>query len=115
MWLLVFERIILDFIFHLLYFPVWWYTGGVVHTARFFARQVRFVHAYLVPDLWLKNLFVPMFGQYDWQGRIMSFFIRLANVVVRTLMLIFWIIFMLAVCIIWPLVPVAVGYMIVRS
>lgn len=115
MWILIFERILLDFVFHFIYFPLWWYTGGLRHVAQFGGRQIRFVHAYLVPDLWLKNLFVPMFGQTDWQGRIASFFIRVVNVIVRTIMLLVWCVIVFCLCLIWPLVPLAIGYMIVHA
>ena len=32
---------------------------------------------------WAKNIFVPMFGRYDWQSRIISVFMRFVNVVGR--------------------------------
>lgn len=115
MWILVFERIVLDFVFHLVYFPLWWYTGGLRHVAQFAWRQIRYVHAYLVPDLWLKNLFVPMFGQTDWQGRIASFFIRVVNVIVRSIMLLIWSGVVFVVSLIWPLVPVVLIYFMLRA
>lgn len=33
--------------------------------------------------VWIKNLFVPMYGMYDWQSRLISFFMRLAQIVFR--------------------------------
>jgi hypothetical protein len=43
--------------------------------------QANFLHAsfclgnaQFAPGLWFLNIFVPMFGQYDWQGRSGEFF-----------------------------------------
>lgn len=115
MWILVLERILLDFILHLVYFPLWWYTGGIRYAAMFGARQVSWMNGYLVPGLWLKNIFVPMFGQNDWQGRIVSFFIRLANVIVRFFMLAVWVLFVTLICLLWPMLPIAVSYLFFAS
>jgi len=64
-------------------FPAWWYGKGLLHAAMY---AVEFVQGYarrLGVFTWAKNIFVPMFGRYDWQSRIISVFMRLANVVAR--------------------------------
>lgn len=33
----------------------------------------------------MKNLFTPMFGQYDWQSRIISVFMRSVNIIGRSI------------------------------
>lgn len=33
--------------------------------------------------LWMKNFFAPMYGQYDWTGRIVSVFVRFFVIIGR--------------------------------
>ena len=55
--------------------------------------------------IWLKNIFTPMYGQRDWSGRLISFFIRLVQIIFRGLVLIVWIFLLLALIIIWLIGP----------
>lgn len=115
MFFLVFQRIFFEAIFDVLYFPVWWYTGGAKHALIWCYGALMSGNASLAPGLWLKNIFVPMFGQYDIQGRIISFFMRLFQVIGRGIALIFW----LAVCVVlfaaWLVLPLAVVYGMITS
>lgn len=115
MWILVFQRLVLEFIFDLIYFPLWWYTSGVKLAGIFCAQLLRDGNSALAPKLWLKNIFVPMFGQYDWQGRLVSFFMRLVNVIGRSIMLLFWFFITLILFSLWLIFPVIVVYMLVIS
>lgn len=115
MWLVILQRLVLDFLLHLIYFPLWWYTGGMWHAARFCYGLYQTGNANLAPGVWLKNLFVPMFGQYDLQGRLVSFFMRLVNVIFRSLFLFIWLIVVVLLFFIWPVFPVAVIYMMLQS
>lgn len=115
MWILVAQRIIVEFVLDILLFPIWWYTGGARHALMFCVRMVKEVNVLLAPGLWLKNITVPMFGQYDIQGRIVSFFMRLANVIVRSIGLFIWVVIMVCVFFLWLLFPVFVSYMLFLS
>lgn len=67
----------------ILRFPAWWYGKGLLRAATY---AIEFVQGYartLGVMVWAKNIFVPMFGRYDWQSRIISVFMRLANVIGR--------------------------------
>lgn len=77
-------------------FPVWWYTKGIAYTTQKLVYSARRQAANFAVGLWVKNLFVPMYGQYDWQGRIISFFVRLVQIIVRSLAYATWLV-MLAV------------------
>ena len=37
--------------------------------------------------VWIRNIFVPMFGMYDWQSRLISFFMRVVQIIGRTIAL----------------------------
>ncbi len=80
----VFRDLALD----ILSFPLWWYTHGLLRMARWWRESVRGYARLLALEIWIKNLFVPMFGQYDWQSRLISIFMRLVQIVGRGLALI---------------------------
>ncbi|MBI2552719.1 hypothetical protein HYW17_05470 [Candidatus Uhrbacteria bacterium] len=95
-----------------LYTPIWWYSRGLWKQLKgvagsFVARQDA-----LAIDVWLKNLFVPMYGQYDIVGRLISFFMRLAQIVGRAIALIIWAAFLLLWIIGWLLIPAAAAYLL---
>ena len=113
--LIVFERLLWDFFWHLLYFPLWWYSQGLFYAAKMARRVFQQGNALLAPGLWLKNIFVPMYGQTDWQGKLMSFFVRLANVVIRAGLLFFWLMLSLVLFMAWPVFPIAVVYMLTKA
>lgn len=72
-----------DFGGDILRFPAWWYGVGFLRAATV---AVEFVQGYarrLGVGVWMQNLFVPMFGRYDWQSRIISVFMRLMNIIGR--------------------------------
>ena len=107
----VFADLIGDFF----YFPLWWYTRGLARMTVAAGRSVAGTWASLGVGVWARNLFVPMFGQADIPGRIISFFMRLFQIVVRTVG------FILAVCLqalwllAWAAIPVFIAVMIIAS
>ncbi len=60
--------------------------------------------------IWLKNIFRPMYGQHDWQGRIISVFIRLIQVIVRGIIMFVWIIFSFILFLVWIFLPILIAY-----
>lgn len=95
-----------------LYTPIWWYTWGLWKQLKavmgsFTARQEA-----LAVDVWLKNLFVPMYGQYDIAGRLISFFMRLVQSIGRIMVLIIWAALLLLWLMAWLLIPAGVAYLI---
>lgn len=76
-------RVAWDFI----YFPIWWYSAGLLKTLRGVGNFYRAQEASLNFTVWLKNIFVPMYGQYDTAGRLVSFFIRLVQIIYRGLVM----------------------------
>lgn len=72
-------------------FPLWWYTSGALYTARRLSTSVRNYARSLAIGVWVKNWFTPMFGQYDWQSRLISFIVRSAQIVGRGFVLMIWV------------------------
>lgn len=102
------KLLILDYIAEILYFPVWWYGPGLVNAISFFRNGLVEANRFTGFTLLLKNLFKPMFAQYDRQGRIISFFMRLVLIVYKGLTFVVMVIFYLLTLIFWLLLPVAV-------
>ncbi len=100
------SQIIFKTIGEIVYFPIWWYSVGLLEfikkAARFWLNQEKSLGF----TIWSKNIFVPMYGQYDWAGRTISFFIRLIQIIFRGLALIFWLAIVLASLVAWLLMPV---------
>ena len=115
MWILILQRLALDFLLDLVYFPVWWYSAGAKKALLFCFHRLQDANAYLAPGLWFKNVFVPMFGQYDWQGRIVSFIVRLANVIMRSFGMLLWLTILVIVFFAWIVFPIFVVSMFVQS
>lgn len=66
-------------------FPAWWYTTGLVHTIQSLFGVWQGYARTLAISVWIKNIFVPMYGQYSIQGRIISVFMRGAQIVFRSI------------------------------
>ncbi len=115
MWLLVFQSLSFEFLWHIIFFPIWWYSAGAIRAAKSAIRLFLEGNDILVPGLWVKNIFTPMFGQTDWQGRMVSFFIRLVNVIVRSILLLFWLLIAIIIFLLWLVIPLFVLAMFIRS
>lgn len=91
---------------YILFFPFWWYSLGLVKLLKqllwLFKDQLR-ASAFLV---WLKNIFVPMYGQNDIGGRLVSFFVRLFQIIVRGALLLVLIALLLIILLIWIILPI---------
>lgn len=93
-----------------LYFPIWWYSVGLF---RFLKRQKIFIsHRYQASALgvWAKNIFVPMYGQTDIASRIISFFVRLFQIITRSIIMLFWLILSLLVILLYLTSPILIIY-----
>jgi len=115
MFIIIFQRLLLEAVLDVLHFPVWWYTRGLGHAGLWCINIFKSGNASLAPGLWLKNIFTPMFGQSDWQGRIISFFMRSVNVIGRSIALFFFSIFCLILFVIWLVLPLVLIYSIYLS
>lgn len=105
--------ITLDIFGSVIAFPVWWYGAGFVEVLRFVGQAL----AYRIKSygfvLWIKSLFVPMYGQYDLAGRIVSVFMRLVVLIGRGLGLVVEAFVYTILLILWILAPVLVIFGII--
>ena len=98
----------LDFIREILYFPIWWYSVGLLRAAKFFWQRIKNMEVRLGVGVWVKNIFTPMFGQRDIAGVLISFFMRIFQIIVRTIVLFLWSVIVLLGFFIWIALPVFV-------
>ncbi|MBI2459455.1 MAG: hypothetical protein HYV53_02790 [Parcubacteria group bacterium] len=106
-------QIFIELIGDVLYFPVWWYSRGLLNLIIGLKNFLLDKEKALALLVWIKNIFKPMYAQYDWQGMLISFFMRLAQIIFRGLIMLFWLAFSLAVIIGWILLPLLAVYEII--
>ena len=104
------QFIVRDLIGELLYWPVWWYTRGLFNVLKFWAREIKDQEQRLGLRIWVKNIFTPMFGQYDWEGRLISFFMRVIQIIVRSIALFIWSVMVSFFVVLWVTLPLIVMY-----
>ena len=76
--------------------PMWWYTRGLSVMSEWLRRTVRDASQMLALGVWVQNLFVPMYGETEWSGRLISFGVRLVMIFVRGIAVAFWAVLALA-------------------
>ena len=108
-------KILVQFLWDILYFPIWWYSQGLWAVIKWVGHflQRRLQSTGLL--VWLKNLFTPMFGQRDIAGKLISFFVRLIQIAVRSIMMVFWCGFALSPLAIWLVAPVFIIFELFRQ
>lgn len=105
--------VFIDFLGELLFSPLWWYTRGVKKAFLWFISSVRSFEDHLSVTLWIRYIFVPMYGQYDWRGRIISFFMRVVQIIARSILFVIGSIFFFIIFLLWIVFPVIIVYQIV--
>ena len=101
----LFRDVLLDIIREILYFPIWWYTKGLAMAANFSWQRIKNMEVRLGVKVWVVNIFKPMFGQHDIAGVLISFFMRIFQIIGRTLVLILWTVIMILVFFVWIVLP----------
>ena len=71
-----------------LHFPLWWYTTGLMRTLQWATSSIKGAPTFFGLDVWVKNLFVPMYGDESFVGRLISFGVRFFVVLVRGLVVV---------------------------
>lgn len=113
--LIIVQRVLVSFVFECFYFPIWWYTRGALLMFQAGRRLARAGSELLSPAVWWRYLFVPMYGQYNWQGRIISFLVRLVQGIVRGLFFLAWFAMIVLITGLWFVVPFILVQIIGRA
>ncbi len=100
------SQIIIKILLEIVYFPIWWYSSGLVELIKRLWHFLEQRERSLGFSIWLKNILVPMYGQNDIAGRIISFVIRLIQVIYRGVVLLILAVIALFILLFWILVPI---------
>ena len=103
-------KIATDVVGSIIYFPLWWYSRGLMDFARYILEFLSNRERGLAFLVWIKNIHKPMYGQTDLQGRLISFFMRIVQIIGRGIIMIFWLLFSILIFLAWLLVPVFILY-----
>ncbi len=113
--IVVVQRIFFALLIDAITGPVWWYTKGALYIISWWKETVERGWDTIGAGLWAKNIFVPMYAQHDWQGRIISFLVRFVQVVVRFIVFIFYFFAVCLITVLWFAAPIIVVYYFVLN
>jgi hypothetical protein len=99
-------KIIFELLVDIIFFPFWWYSRGLFLIGGKLLSALSDREKSLALFIWIKNIYRPMYGQYDWQGWLISFFMRVVQIIFRSIALLFWLAIYLAVFLFWLILPV---------
>ncbi|MDD5071969.1 MAG: hypothetical protein PHQ42_04530 [Patescibacteria group bacterium] len=106
-------KILIDLLRDIIYFPLWWYSRGLkqltVRLKNFLVNKEKSLALFV----WIKNIFRPMYSQYDWAGILISFFVRLFQIIFRGIFMLFWLALALFILGLWLALPVLAIYEII--
>lgn len=103
-----FLRLVLGLVFDVIYFPVWWYSRGTIQVIKGLGNMIANEEKSLALFVWVKNLFRPMYGVRGWDGYLVSFAVRLVQIIVRSIALVVWMVIALVLLIAWLVFPILV-------
>lgn len=106
-------KIIAQFLLDVLYFPIWWYSRGIFKVVSWSGRFISARQKGLALGVWVKNVFTPMYGQHDWAGMLISFITRLLQIIVRSVVMLFWLLICFIVIICWLAAPLYIAYQLI--
>ncbi len=100
-------QVLARFLGNIIFFPLWWYSVGFVRFATKILLFWRDEQRSLGLMVWVRNIFVPMYGQNELAGRLISFVMRVVQILARGLMMLFWVVIGLVLMVIWLTLPLA--------
>lgn len=103
-------KIFIEIIQDVVYFPLWWYSRGLLMFARKLIIFIQAEEKSLGLSVWIKNIFTPMYGQRDWQGILISVFIRIVQIIFRGIVLLIVIVLTMIIFLLWIIVPIFIVY-----
>lgn len=108
------KYILVEIILDILYFPVWWYSKGLLRVLRWAAGSASFhLQRRVALRIWLRNMFKPMYGDYSRDGRIISIVFRFIILIWKLISAGLWLVVLAVLVLVWVALPAAVVYYIV--
>ncbi|MFH0805122.1 MAG: hypothetical protein V1916_02915 [Patescibacteria group bacterium] len=104
--------IAVEVILDILYFPVWWYSKGLTRVGRYCLESAAFhVNRRVGLGIWVRSMFKPMYGDFTWEGRIISGFMRIFVLLWKLVSTVLWFALLVVTFLLWVLLPVAAVYL----
>ncbi|MBU1126188.1 MAG: hypothetical protein ABH826_00015 [Patescibacteria group bacterium] len=104
-----------DLVTDLVRWPFWWYSKGLILVTGWIFHSISNYSRSLALWVWIKNIFVPMFGARDIQSRLISFFVRLVQIIARSFMLLIFSILMIIALAAYMIFPVFCVYGLINQ
>ena len=104
-----------DIIGGILYAPLFWYGRGATDAGRVCWRMIKRRWESLGIGIWVRNIFVPMFGQQDFTGKLISFFMRLLQIIGRVIVMAVWFVVVAVLFVIYLIAPFVIVYEFFRQ
>lgn len=98
---LIVRFVFLDLILSVLHFPLWWYSDGLGSVLGRGRRALAFRWKSFAIGVWIRNLFVPMYGQHDFMGRMVSVVMRFVMLIGRLIFIAFEAFYYFLLTILW--------------
>jgi hypothetical protein len=99
----------------LLYFPVWWYSIGLVTFIKTLGREWLTITDRLAIRILAKNMLRPMYADYSRPGRVISFVFRVLILGVRLVVLCLWSAVELVLILAWLFGPLVAAALLIRQ
>lgn len=111
----MFKFILKHIILDTLYFPIWWYTSGLLRVLGWARDSLADVERMAALKIWIRSMFQPMFQDYTRSGRIISFFMRFILLIFKLLMVLIWTVFLAAIVLLYLALLPGIVYLILKS
>ncbi|MFH0942649.1 MAG: ATP-dependent Clp protease ATP-binding subunit [Candidatus Beckwithbacteria bacterium] len=92
----------------LVHFPIFWYKDSLIWFRRLFKNLLTFLNNKLAVSLMIQMLFVPLFHDASFLGRILSFIFRAVRILIGGTIIILTLISMVFWLSVWLVIPIAV-------
>ncbi|MFA7662440.1 MAG: hypothetical protein WCX88_00805 [Patescibacteria group bacterium] len=105
---------VIDILLDIIHFPVWWYSSGFIKTLKVCGLSIQNSYHDSAIGILLRNMFKPMYGEYSFTGRVISFFARIFILLFKLIQLVIWIVVLLATLLLWLGLPIIAIYQIIN-
>ena len=86
-------------------FPIWWYGPGLLGVVGWAKDGLVYRWRSYALGLWIRHFFTPMYGAYDWTGRLISILVRFVVILGRLFVLLVETLVYLFILFLWVLAP----------
>ncbi|MDP3964901.1 MAG: hypothetical protein Q8Q20_04600 [bacterium] len=110
-----FKIVFVDIIGGVLYFPVWWYSSGLVLVLNNISAKLGSTARILALGILFRYLFKPMYADFSKEGRAISVVIRFVHLIFMLGVFIVAVFFWLSLLFLWLVLPPAAVFFIFRN